>query len=104
MARSAPSAIIPEDMKDRADQVSSQPNGVAERAKGVSVLRKLDELVYEDNLPIEAVGDLHRALELACGRVGLTYPEYRALMDRDPELLELEAKVLDDARGRSKLV
>jgi len=104
LARSAPSATVPEDMRDRADQVATQPNGVAERAKGVSVLRKFDELVFEDNLPLEAKGDIHRALELACGRVGLTYPEYRALMDKDPELLELEAKVLEDARRRSTTV
>lgn len=104
LERSATSDVVHEDFRDRADQAASQPNGVAERAKGVAVLRKLDELVFEDNLPVEAEGDTQRALELACGRVGLTYPEYRALMDKDPELLELEAKVFEDARRRAKSV
>ncbi len=98
LEQSTDSNLVHEDFRDRAEQGASHPNGVAERAKGVSVLRKFEELVCEENLPIDAAGDIHRALELACGRVGLTYPEYRALMDKDVELLELEARVLEDAR------
>jgi hypothetical protein len=97
---STTSSAVHEDFRGRAAQAGSQRNGVAERAKGIAVLRKLDELVFEDNLPVEARNDIQRALELSCGRVGVTFPEYRALMDRDPELLELEAKVLEDAKKR----
>jgi hypothetical protein len=101
LERSAQSHAIPEDLRDRADQAASQPNGVAERAKAIAVLRKADELIYEDNLPVAVEHDTQRALELAAGRVGLTYPEYRALVDKDPELLELEAKVFEHVRRRS---
>lgn len=38
------------------------------------------------------------ALALACGRLGLTYAEYRALASGDPELVELERQVIADAQ------
>lgn len=91
--RSGPSDTIPEDFRSRERQAAATSHGVAERAKAVAVLRKADELMAEANLP-ESDRSPHRALELAAGRVGLTYGEYRALVDGDPELEKLEAQVL----------
>ena len=62
---------------------------VANRAKAVSVLRKAEEFIAHAN-----PADTRRALELGAGRVGLTWQEYRALVDADPELQELERKFL----------
>jgi hypothetical protein len=60
---------------------------VANRAKAVSVLRKAEEfLAHADP------ADPRRALELAAGRIGLKWNEYRKLVDGDPELMELERK------------
>lgn len=73
---------IVERAQDRGDEAS-----VADRAKGVSVLRKAEEFIASDN-----PSDPKRALELAAGRVGLTYDEYRKIVDDDPELLALEQK------------
>ena len=75
-------------------------NGVAERAKAVAVLRKLEEFVAHDNPPVTDEPSLRRAHELAAGRVGLTFPEYESLVRGDPELVALEGKVLDGARTR----
>lgn len=60
---------------------------VANRAKAVSVLRKAEEFIAHAD-PV----DPRRALELAAGRVGLTWKEYRTLVDNDAELIELERK------------
>jgi hypothetical protein len=67
----------------------AKDTGVADRAKAVGVLRKAEEFLAHD-LP----SDPRRALELAAGRVGLTYEEYRKIVDADHELQELEAKFL----------
>jgi hypothetical protein len=67
----------------------SKYTGVADRAKAVSVLRKAEEFLAHDN-----PSDPQRALELAAGRIGLTYDEYRRIVDADHELQALEAKVL----------
>ena len=65
----------------------AKDTGVADRAKAVSVLRKAEEFIAHDN-----PSDARRALELAAGRVGLTYDEYRKIVDNDHELIELERK------------
>jgi|GEM_PF-3462935 len=99
LERSQASDVIHEDLRDRAEQAATQPNGVAERAKAIAVLRKFEELVATDNIPVDAEDDVQRALELACGRVGLTYKEFRALVDGDQEIMDLERKCVSAARG-----
>lgn len=93
LERTGASEITKEDFRSREDQAEATHNGVAERAKVIAVLRKADELMAEDNLPKNDQSN-QRALELAAGRVGLTIEEYRALVKGDPELEELEAKVM----------
>lgn len=88
-----------EDFRSREVQAGSHVNGVAERAKVIGVLRKMEELVAERNLP-KGQETPRRALELAAGRVGLTIEEYEALVRGDAELVELERKVLDEARQK----
>jgi len=88
-----PSGTIKEDFRAREDQASVPHNGVAERAKVIGVLRKAEELMAEGNLP-KGQATPRRALELASGRVGLTIEEYDALVKGDPELVELERKIL----------
>ncbi len=98
--RSAQSGTIPEDLKPREVQAATAHNGVAERAKAVSVLRKLEELIADNNPSANDEPQLQCALDLACGRVGLTRPEYNALVQGDAELVQLEEKVLDAARAK----
>jgi hypothetical protein len=101
LARSAESSTeANEDFRSREAQADMPHNGVAERAKAVAVLRKFEEFVATDNPPAEDEAGLQRALELASGRVGLTFPEYQALVKGDLELIALQAKVLDAARAR----
>lgn len=88
-----PSGTIKEDFRKREDQASVPRNGVAERAKVIGVLRKAEELMAEGNLP-KGQETARRALELASGRVGVTIEEYDALVKGDPELMELERKIL----------
>jgi hypothetical protein len=90
---SAASGTIKEDFRAREVQASVPHNGVAERAKVIGVLRKAEELMVEGNLP-HGQATPRRALELASGRVGLTIKEYDALVKDDPELMELERKIL----------
>lgn len=74
--------------------------GVADRAKVVAVLRKAEEFMRSANpAPTDEWG-LRRALELAAGRIGLTLREYDRIVKADPELQELERKVLEDNAGR----
>jgi nucleotide-binding universal stress UspA family protein len=73
---------------------------VGERAKVISVLRKAEELMSLSIPPPNTASDVRRAFELASGRCGLTFPEYRALADGDPALVELERQVIADARRR----
>ena len=86
-----------EDFRSREKQAAARHKGVAERAKVIAVLRKLEDLVAERNLP-HGQETPRRALELAAGRVGLTLAEYQALVSGDPELVELEQKVLEAVR------
>ncbi len=79
-------------------------HGLAERAKGVAVLRKADELMAENNPPGDTEQNQRRALELACGRCGVKVEEYDKILDDDAELRELENKVLEAARLRSELL
>lgn len=101
LARTPASNVQPnDDFRSREAQADMPRNGPAERAKAVAVLRKLEELVAADNPPVYGEATLRRAHELAAGRVGLTFPEYEALVRGDAELVELERKVLDAARAR----
>lgn len=72
----------------RADD-DAKDTGVADRAKAVGVLRKAEEFLATNN-PSEP----RRALELAAGRIGLTWDEYRKIVDADHELAALEQKFL----------
>jgi hypothetical protein len=93
------SETIPEDFTPRERQVEkSLVHGVAERAKAIAVMRKAEELMSEQIPPATSDSTILRALELAAGRVGLTFAEYRALVKDDPELAELERKVIENAR------
>ena len=95
--RSGPSTTdAHEDFRAREVQAGTRPKGVAERATVIGVLRKMEELVAEGNLP-SGQATLRRALELASGRAGLTIQEYEALVQGDPELVDLERKVLEAA-------
>jgi len=87
-------------VKQAADQAARDRFGVAGRAKVIGVLRKAEELMSTANPAPNTDADVLRALELASGRVGLTYAEYRALADGDAELVDLERRVIDDARVR----
>lgn len=86
--------------RQAADQAAVDRFGVAGRAKVIGVLRKAEELMSTANPAPDSDAGVRRALELACGRVGLTYGEYRALAGVDPELLDLERRVIADARQR----
>lgn len=73
---------------------------LANRAKAVAVLRKAEEFMATQNPAPRSEHDIRRALELAAGRVGVTPEDYVAIVRRDPELVELERRVLADARRR----
>jgi hypothetical protein len=95
--RSGPSTTSAhEDFRAREVQAGTRPKGVAERATVIGVLRKMEELVAEGNLPT-GQETVRRALELAAGRAGLTIGEYEALVRGDAELVDLERKVLEAA-------
>ena len=99
--RSVQSATIKEDFRSPAAQQSDVlANGVAERAKGISALRKLEELIGDDNPPVYDEPTLRLAFELALGRVGVTMDEYNVIVKNDLELTELERKVFDAARAK----
>ena len=101
LARSAESSSAAnEDFRSREAQADMPHNGVAERAKAIGVLRKVEEFVGTDNPPATDEASLQRCFELAAGRVGLTIGEYEALVKGDPELLALEDKVRQAARSR----
>ncbi len=73
---------------------------LANRTKGVAVLRKAEEFLYTGNPSAHEPGGVHRALELAAGRVGITYAEYAAILKGDAELQALQQQVVDDAMAR----
>ena len=89
-------SVAQEDFRTREAQAVARPNGVAERAIVIGVLRKMEEFVAEGNLP-KGEETLRRALELAAGRAGLTIEEYEALVRGDAELVALERQVLEAA-------
>lgn len=93
-----------EDFRSRVVQAREQAEadryGVAERAKVIGVLRKAEELMAAPKGAPASEADLRSVLELAAHDVGLTFREYRALMKGDDELIQLEKRVLDDARRR----
>ena len=52
LERSGPSnSVAQEDFRTREAQAGARPNGVAERAIVIGVLRKMEELLAEGNLP-----------------------------------------------------
>lgn len=75
--------------------------GVAKRAKAVAILRKAEEFMRTHNPSPTTPQGMIRALELAAGRMGLKLAEYDEIVSGDPDLVELERKVLEDARRRS---
>ncbi len=100
LERSGPSnSAAQEDFRTREAQAGARPNGVAERAIVIGVLRKMEELLAEGNLP-KGEETPRRALELAAGRAGLTIEEYEALVRGDAELVALERQVLEAATGK----
>ena len=100
LERSGPSnSAAQEDFRTREAQAEARPNGVAERAIVIGVLRKMEELLAEGNLP-KGEETPRRALELAAGRAGLTIEEYEALVRGDAELVALERQVLEAATGK----
>lgn len=100
LARSPTSPPVKEDFRTREQQAVEAGHGVAERAKAIAVLRKAEELMAERNPPAYGDAALRRALELAAGRVGLTIGEYDGLVKGDEELMELERKVIENARNQ----
>lgn len=87
-------------LKQTTRQGAADRGGVAQRAKVISVLRKAEEFIHTTEAPDDEQATLRRALELASGRIGMTYQEYRVLTDADPELVQLEHEVLADAHRR----
>lgn len=73
-------------------------HGVAERAKGVSVLRKAEELMASGNPDGKSESGRRRAIELACGRVGVKLDEFDRIVAEDPELGALMTNVMEAAR------
>jgi hypothetical protein len=111
-----PSRPLGEGLIERADPRGGDPNegvygratraadighGVAERAKGVSVLRKAEELMASGNPDGGTEDGRRRALELACGRVGVTLDYFDRLVNQDPELQALLTNVMEAARTHS---
>lgn len=76
-------------------------HGVAERAKGVSVLRKAEELMASGNPDGGTEDGRRRAIELACGRCGVKVDEYDRIVAQDPELMALQTNVMEAARTHS---
>ncbi len=72
----------------------SPEDSVPNRAKAVAVLRKAEEFMHHANPPPVGEKSIRRALELAAGRTGLTLADYDRIVKDDPELQELERKVL----------
>jgi len=82
-----------EDLISRGDPI----NGVADRARAVSVLRKAEELMASNN-PSGATAEGRRhALELAATRVGVKIAEYESISKHDHEVQDLERQVMQEA-------
>ena len=108
-----PSRPLGEGLIERADPRGGDPNegvygrspraadighGVAERAKGISVLRKAEELMASGNPDGSTEAGRRRALELACGRCGVRIDELDRIVAQDGELQALMANVMESAR------
>lgn len=76
-------------------------HGLSERAKAIGVLRKAEEFMASGNPPGDTEESRARALELACGRCGVTVDEYREIVRGDEELIALQRNVMDAARRRA---
>lgn len=100
LAHSAPSAEGIEDFRSREAQADIAGHGIAERARAIAVLRKAEELIADNNPGAPDEAGLRRCFELAAGRVGITIGEYNALVKGDPEMIKLEANVVDAVRAR----
>lgn len=100
--RSDPFGGDPEEgVYGRAPEHFRSGHGVAERAKGVAVLRKADELMGADNPSGATEEGRRRAIELACGRCGVHIDEYYRILEGDEELKDLEAAVMQAAAVRA---
>lgn len=82
----------------RSERAADIGHGVAERAKGVSVLRKAEELMASGNPDGSTEDGRRRAIELACGRVGVKIDEFDRIVAHDPELHALMTNVMEAAR------
>ena len=107
-----PSRPLGEGLIERADPRGGDPNegvygravraadighGVAERAKGVSVLRKAEELMASGNPDGGTEDGRRRAIELACGRCGVDLREFDRIVALDAELQDLMTNVMQAA-------
>ena len=88
-----------EDFRSREAQADMPHNGVAERAKAVSVMRLAEELIATHNPGANDDASLERCFDLAGGRLGLKPEEYASLIKDDPELIHLDSQVRDAARA-----
>src|SRR5688572_13112800 len=90
------------DVIERAETAEERgPTAVADRAKAVAVLRKAEEFMRTANPSPVDEHAARRALELAAGRAGIFFEEYRRIVRGDPELSELERRVLTEALPQS---
>jgi hypothetical protein len=104
-----PNRPLGEDLIERADPHGGDPeegvygrapehfrigHGVPERAKGVAVLRKAEELMASGNPRGDTEDGRRRAIELACGRCGVRIEEYDRYLSGDEELQSLHAAVM----------
>lgn len=104
LAKSPPSTTQPDvgDANGRTTRGHAPPNGVAERAKAIGVMRKAEELMASEIPPPSDAAHIRRAFELAAGRLGLKIAEYDVLVKDDPELEALHAKVVAAALARGR--
>lgn len=98
---SDPRRPLGEGIIERADPLAQDSHGVAERAKGVSVLRKAEELMASGNPDGGTEDGRRRAIELACGRCGVKVAEYDRIVAEDEELRALEANVFEAAKAHT---
>lgn len=78
----------------RASEHFKGGHGVPERAKGVAVLRKAEELMASGNPSGDTKAGRRRAIELACGRCGVLVEEYDRYVRDDEELRALHETVM----------
>jgi hypothetical protein len=101
IARGDPSGGDPEEgVYGRSPEHFIHGHGVPERAKCVAVLRKAEELMASGNPSGDTEDGRRRAIELACGRVGVKLAEYDRILDDDEEARALHDVVMEAARAR----